>query len=72
MTYLLRRKGKVMAFTGGVMHDESKMTTWYDSEWDYGFAKGVDAIMGSVDKLIEKKPVLALPSHGPIIHKATA
>ena len=72
MTYLIRRKGKVLAFTGGVMHDESKMTTWYDSEWDYGFAKGVDALLGSVDKLIEKKPVLALPSHGPAIRKATA
>ena len=72
MSYLIRRKGGVVSFTGGMMHDGSKMTTWYDSEWDYGFAKGVDALMGSVDKLIEKKPVLALSSHGPSIRKATA
>jgi len=72
MSYLIRRKGGAVAFTGGVMHDGSKMTTWYDSEWDYGFAKGVDALTTSVDKLIEKKPVLALSSHGPAIRKAAA
>jgi glyoxylase-like metal-dependent hydrolase (beta-lactamase superfamily II) len=30
-------------FLGGLMHDGSKMTNWFDSEWDYGFAKGLDA-----------------------------
>ncbi len=71
MSYLIRRKGGAVVFSGGVMYDGSKMTTWYDSEWDYGFAKGVDALMASVDKLIAKQPVLALSSHGPAIRKAT-
>lgn len=68
MTYVVRRQGKLVAFTGGVLHDGAKMTSWFDSEWDYGFAKGVDALIKSVDALIEQQLDLALPSQGPAIH----
>ena len=71
MSYLIRRKGGAVVFTGGVMHDGARMTTWYDSEWDYGYGKGVDVMLSSVDKLIEENPILAFPSHGPVIHSAT-
>jgi glyoxylase-like metal-dependent hydrolase (beta-lactamase superfamily II) len=71
MSYLIRRKDGAVVFTGGVMHDGARMTTWYDSEWDYGYGKGVDAMLSSVDKLTEENPVLAFPSHGPVIHNAT-
>jgi glyoxylase-like metal-dependent hydrolase (beta-lactamase superfamily II) len=58
-------------FLGGVMHDGAKMTNWFDTEWDYGFAKGLVALMGSVDRLIALKPATAFSSQGPVIAKAT-
>ena len=71
-TYLVEGKdGAIGAFTGGHFHDGARMTTWYDSEWDYGFGKGVDALLKSTETLIEKSPTLAFPSKGPVIEKAT-
>lgn len=67
MTYAIRHAGKAIAFTGGVIHDGAKMTTWFDTEWDYGFAKGIDTLIKSVELLIEQKLDLALPSHGSAI-----
>ena len=67
MTYVIHHGGKAIAFTGGVIHDGAKMTNWFDTEWDYGFAKGIDTLVKSVDLLIEQKLDLALPSQGPTI-----
>ncbi|MCX7420855.1 MAG: MBL fold metallo-hydrolase [Planctomycetia bacterium] len=67
MTYVIRHQAKAIAFTGGVVHDGAKMTTWFDTEWDYGFAKGIDALLKSIDLLIEQKLDIALPSQGPTI-----
>ena len=67
LTYVIRQNGQSLACTGGVIHDGAKLTTWFDSEWDYGFAKGIDTLIKSVDLLIEQKLDLALPSHGPAI-----
>ena len=67
MTYVIRQSGQAVAFTGGVIHDGAKMTTWFDTEWDYGFAKGIDTLTKSVEQLIEQKLDLALPSQGPTI-----
>ena len=70
MTYLVRRGGRSIAFTGSVIHDGGRMTNWYDTEWDYGFAKGLDALMGSVGKLQGLGIDHALPAHGPPIRDA--
>jgi glyoxylase-like metal-dependent hydrolase (beta-lactamase superfamily II) len=67
MSYIIRRDATSFAFTGGVMHDDAKMTNWFDSEWDYGFAKGIDTLIASVESLIDQRLDLALPSHGPAI-----
>ncbi|MFM7606619.1 MAG: MBL fold metallo-hydrolase, partial [Prosthecobacter sp.] len=67
MSYMWEDK----VFLGGVMHDGSKMTNWFDTEWDYGFAKGLDTLMASVDRLIELKPVAAFSSQGSPIQNAT-
>jgi glyoxylase-like metal-dependent hydrolase (beta-lactamase superfamily II) len=56
-----------VAFTGGVMHEGARMTNWFDSEWDYGFAKGVDALTATAEKLAALAPLAAYPSHGPVI-----
>ncbi len=70
MSFVLREGGKASVFSGGVMHDGAKMTNWFDTEWDYGFAKGLDALTASVDKLIALEPQLAFPSQGPVIRSA--
>lgn len=67
MTYVARINGKSVAFSGGVIHDGARMTTWFDTEWDYGFAKGIDTLITSVALLVDQKLDLLLPSHGPTI-----
>lgn len=64
MTYLLRRGGQMLAFSGDTMLDGAKMHTWYDTEWDYGFAAGIRALKQSVTNLAERQPDWLLPSHG--------
>src|SRR5688572_4904661 len=51
MSYVWQKGGSTCVFLGGLMHDGAKFTNWFDSEWDYGFAKGIDALMASVDNL---------------------
>ncbi len=70
MSYVLRQGGKAGVFLGGVMHDGARMTNWFDTEWDYGFAKGLDALLASVDKLIGLDAETAFSSQGPVIAKA--
>ncbi|MFO1002039.1 MAG: MBL fold metallo-hydrolase [Planctomycetaceae bacterium] len=70
MTYLLSKDNRTLAFTGGIIHDGAKMTNWFDTEWDYGFGKGVETLTESVAVLLERKPDLLLPSQGPVIRNA--
>lgn len=71
MSFMLNQGGRTLAFSGGIMHDGAKMTNWFDTEWDYGFAKGLDALTATVDKLITLKPDTAFASQGPVITNAT-
>jgi glyoxylase-like metal-dependent hydrolase (beta-lactamase superfamily II) len=72
MSYLLQRGGRWVAFSGDVMLDGAKMHTWFDTEWDYGFAKGLYELVNSVSLLQSFEPVRLLPSHGPVIERAAA
>jgi glyoxylase-like metal-dependent hydrolase (beta-lactamase superfamily II) len=72
LSFVLKREGSTLAFTGGVMHDGTKMTNWFDTEWDYGFAKGLDALTASVQKLATLGIAMAFPSQGPVIRDAAA
>ncbi|MEM7478003.1 MAG: MBL fold metallo-hydrolase [Planctomycetota bacterium] len=67
MSYKVRVSGKQVALIGGLMHDGAKMSNWFDTEWDYGFAKGLDVLMDSVDSLRNQEFDLILCSHGPAI-----
>ncbi len=67
MTYLLREGSQVIAFSGDVMVDGSRMHTWFDTEWDYGFAAGIRSLRQSVATLQGLEPTLMLPSHGPVV-----
>src|SRR5262249_52908069 len=40
------------------------MHTWFDTEWDYGFAAGIKALRQSVTRLTAQQPAWLLPSHG--------
>lgn len=70
MSFVLKRDGSTLAFTGGLMHDSAKMTNWFDTEWDYGFAKGLDALISSVQKLATLGVGTAFSSQGPVIGDA--
>jgi glyoxylase-like metal-dependent hydrolase (beta-lactamase superfamily II) len=67
MTYLLERDGRRLAFSGDVMLDGARMHTWFDTEWDYGFAAGLQALRKSVMVLGDSDPAWLLPSHGPVV-----
>lgn len=67
MTYRLQLNGRRVAFGGGVMLDGAKMHTWFDTEWDYGFAAGIRALQKSVVLLSDMELEWLLPSHGPAV-----
>ena len=67
LTYLLKTDSGTIAFSGDVMLNRGKMHTWFDTEWDYGFAAGIKALRASVTRLSNTRPTLLLPSHGPLI-----
>jgi len=67
MSYLVKCDGRWLVFCGDVMLDGAKMHTWFDTEWDYGFAKGIYALNNSAGLLEDFDPVLLLPSHGPVV-----
>ena len=71
MTCLLSGDNETLAFTGGIIHDGAKMTNWFDTEWDYGFAKGIDTLIESVAAVLHHEPDVLFPSHGPVIRDAT-
>lgn len=56
-----------IAISGDLMLEGARMHTWFDSEWDYGYAAGIQALRGSVARLSERPLALLLPSHGPVI-----
>lgn len=69
MSYLLRDGTNWLAFTGDLMLDGARLHTWFDSEWDYGFAAGVWALANSAAQVAGYRPTLMLPSHGPAIRE---
>jgi len=67
--YLLRENGKWIVFSGDLMCDGAKLHTWYDTEWDYGFAKGIYELGKSAAQIAGYEPSVLLPSHGNPISK---
>lgn len=67
MSYLLRDGDGWLAFTGDLMLDGSRLHTWFDSEWDYGFGAGLWALANSAAQVAGYRPRLMLPAHGPVI-----
>jgi len=65
MSYLLKKGDGWLAFSGDLMLAGAKMHTWFDTEWDYGFAAGIEALRKSVSLLASYPVGMLLPSHGP-------
>jgi len=72
MSYLLKTEKGWLAFSGDVILAGARMHNWFDSEWDYGFAKGLYTLIESASLLESFEPVLVLPSHGPVIRQPQA
>jgi len=72
MSYLLKTERGWLAFSGDVVLAGGHMHNWFDTEWDYGFAKGLYTLIESVSLLGSFEPALVLPSHGPAIRQAKA
>ena len=72
MTYLLRENGRAIAFSGDVMLEGAKMHTWFDTEWDYGFAAGIQTLRKSVNQLQDLGITIMLPAHGTPIRNPKA
>lgn len=70
MSYLLKVDGRWIAFSGDLMLDGAKMHTWFDTEWDYGFAKGLYELINSVSMMASFEPAYLLPSHGELVDGA--
>lgn len=68
--YLLKTADGWLAFTGDLMVDGARMHTWFDTEWDYGFAKGLFELGKSAAQIAGYDPALLLPSHGTVIYDA--
>jgi len=64
MSYLLKRKEGWLAFAGDVMLAGAKMHNWFDTEWDYGFAKGLYALYAAANLIESFGPAWLFPSHG--------
>lgn len=72
MSYLLRSGDGWLAFSGDVMMAGARIHTWYDSEWDYGFCKGLYELGNSAAYLAGFEPLTLLPSHGSVVPNGRA
>ncbi len=67
LSYLLPHQGRWLAFSGDVMLAGARMHTWFDTEWDYGFAAGIHALQSTVKRLATMDITWLLPAHGPVM-----
>jgi glyoxylase-like metal-dependent hydrolase (beta-lactamase superfamily II) len=69
-SFVMRHDNQWYVFTGDLIVDGAKMHTWYDTEWDYGFAKGLYELGKSASQIAGYDPALLFPAHGPVIRNA--
>lgn len=69
ISYLLEVDGKLLAFTGDLIHSGGKVITYYDLEYIYNDngEGGIKRSIKSFNKLLSRNPDVLLPSHGDII-----
>ncbi|MCU0961535.1 MAG: MBL fold metallo-hydrolase [Pirellulaceae bacterium] len=69
MSYVLSHPDGPLVLCGDLMLDGAVMHTWFDTEWDYGFGAGIQALRASAAKLATLQPLLLLPSHGAVVRR---
>jgi glyoxylase-like metal-dependent hydrolase (beta-lactamase superfamily II) len=69
MTYRLRLNDRWLGFSGDVMMDGARIHTWFDTEWDYGFASGIQALRKTVARMTDLEFTMLLPSQGPVVRE---
>src|SRR5260221_5853286 len=67
LTYLLQGSRGLLAFSGDVMLAGARMHTWFDTEWDYGFAAGIKTLRESVRGLSGAQTAMLFPYHRKVI-----
>lgn len=69
ISYIMEYNGKVLAFTGDLIHSGGKVITYYDLEYIYNDngEGGIKRSLKSFKKLMKYQPDLLFPSHGEII-----
>jgi glyoxylase-like metal-dependent hydrolase (beta-lactamase superfamily II) len=75
VTYLVKVGGRLLAFSGDLIHSPGRVWTIHDLHWDYSNPDGVNAAAHSVRTLREVEPDLLAPAHGepmPDAHGALA
>lgn len=71
LTFVLQQGERKIGFSGDVMLDGARMHTWFDTEWDYGFAAGIQTLRRTVTELGTLGLTDLLPAQGPPISAPT-
>lgn len=65
LSYSADIDGRRVVFCGSLISGAGKAPNWFDLHWDYyGFTQGIDASLGSFERLRAKRPERLLPAHG--------
>jgi glyoxylase-like metal-dependent hydrolase (beta-lactamase superfamily II) len=75
LTYLVDVGNRRVAFTGDLIHSPGKLWEFYSLQKRYpgmrgdywGFGGAVEELIGSLDRVLAKKPDVMVPSHGSVI-----
>jgi len=70
MYYLCEVGRRTLAFCGDSALADAKLHTYYDSEWDYGYAEGLITLLRTLARLHAEHPDVLCPSHGGVSRKA--
>lgn len=67
VTYLLERDGRLLAFSGDLVHAGGRVPSLAAAQWSYSGADGLAATHTSCSVLAAREPDLLLPAHGPVV-----
>ena len=70
VSYLVRRGGRLLAFTGDLIYAPGKVWSLAATQWSYCENEGPAMAVLSCYQLAERRPDLLLPSHGAVIEDA--
>jgi glyoxylase-like metal-dependent hydrolase (beta-lactamase superfamily II) len=72
VTYLVRRAGQLLAFTGDLIYAPGKVWSLAATQWSYSGSEGPAMTVFSCLDLMERAPTRLLPSHGRVMDEPRA